>query len=156
MFLRLWGAKHGIQGQANSDLVAWISNAYSVVTRTRMGIAEHLWSNFALKNRLYLNVYLVVVVRSLVAYEVVRIIQSLTEDHCMLDRAISRILTSLRVVFVRNFGNDETFDMAIITAACKAVKGSPHFTLRWTTRRCTCLSGTASTLFGYVVVVLVG
>ena len=123
----IWGSKYGVQDQANSDLVAWISNAYSAVTRTGMGIAEHLWSNFALDSGFHLNVYLVGVVKSQGAYEVVRFIQSLTEDHCMLDGAVSRILTSLRAVFVRNFGNDEIFDTAILTAARKAVKG--HRTL---------------------------
>ena len=92
-----------------------------------MGIAEHLWSKFSFDSGFHLNVYLVSVPRSVGAYEVVRFIQSLTEEHSMLDGAVSRITTSLRAVFVRNFGNDEIFDTAILTAARKVIKG--HRTL---------------------------
>ena len=121
------GLKYGSYDQANDDSVAWMSQAYSAVTRNGMVVAEHLWSNFAVENGFHMNVFLVGVPKATGAYEVVRFIRSLAEDHCMLDGAVSRIATSLRAVFVRNFGNEEIFDSAILTAARKVVKG--HRTL---------------------------
>ena len=121
------GLKYGLHDQANDDSVAWMSQAYSAVTRNGMVVAEHLWLNFAVENGFRMNVFLVGVPKATGAYEVVRFIRSLAEDHCMLDGAVSRIATSLRAVFVRNFGNEEIFDSAILTAARKVVKG--HRTL---------------------------
>ena len=112
-----WGSKYGECRLASSELVSWMSGAYSAVCQTGMGIAEHLWSQFALDSGFHLNT------TPVGAHEVVRYIQSLADGHSMLDGAISKILTSLRGVFVRNFGNEDIFDTSILTVARKVIKG---------------------------------
>ena len=118
-----WGSKYGECRLASSELVSWMSGAYSAVCQTGMGIAEHLWSQFALDSGFHLNTYLVGVATPIGAHEVVLFIQSLADGHSMLDGAISKILTSLRAVFVRNFGNEDIFDTSILTVARKVIEG---------------------------------
>ena len=50
-----------------------------------MGIAEHLWSQYALASGFHLNTYLVGVATPVGAHEVVLFIQSLADGHSMLD-----------------------------------------------------------------------
>ena len=119
----IWGLKYGEHTVADPQLVAWMSHAYSAITQNGMGIAEHLWSKYASDRGFQSNMYLVGVVKSIGAYEVVLFVQSLIDDHVMLDGAISRILTSLRAVFVRNFGNEDVFDTAVLTTARRVLKG---------------------------------